>query len=42
MGAQRRREQGITIFRTFGERFAEKMGLQESASDVVQSIQEMM
>ncbi len=42
MGAQRCREQSVAIFWTFGERFAEEMGLQEPASDIVQGIQEMM
>jgi hypothetical protein len=42
MGAQRCRQQGIAVFRTFSERLAEEMGLQEPAGNVVQSIQEMM
>src|SRR4029450_3588778 len=42
MSTQRCREEGVAVFWTFSERFAEEMGLQEPASDIVQSIHEMM
>ena len=42
VGAQRRRQQGIAIFGTFGDGFTEEMGLEKATSDVVQGVQEMV